>query len=49
MKKDTVRQLKKPEVSAEWQKRALKGKQYVYIWVDGIRFGARKDASQCIC
>jgi transposase-like protein len=33
----------------EWQKRSLKGKHYVYIWVDGIHFGARmEDASQCM-
>ncbi len=32
-----------------WQKRSLKGKHYVYIWVDGIHFGARmEDASQCM-
>lgn len=33
----------------EWQQRSLKGKEYVYIWVDGIHFGARmEDASQCM-
>jgi transposase-like protein len=33
----------------EWQQRSLKGKQYVYFWVDGIHFGARmEDASQCM-
>jgi putative transposase len=34
---------------AEWEKRSLKGKEYVYFWVDGIHFGARlEDASQCM-
>jgi transposase-like protein len=33
----------------EWQQRSLKGKQYVYFWVDGIHFGARmEDANQCM-
>lgn len=33
----------------EWQQRSLKGKNYVYLWVDGIHFGARmEDASQCM-
>ncbi|MFN8657404.1 MAG: IS256 family transposase [Candidatus Obscuribacterales bacterium] len=33
----------------EWQQRTLKGKEYVYFWVDGIHFGARmEDASQCM-
>jgi transposase-like protein len=33
----------------EWQQRSLKGKEYVYFWVDGIHFGARlEDASQCM-
>lgn len=33
----------------EWQNRSLKGKEYVYFWVDGIHFGARmEDASQCM-
>lgn len=33
----------------QWQKRSLKGKHFVYIWVDGIHFGARmEDASQCM-
>jgi transposase-like protein len=33
----------------EWQQRSLKGKDYVYFWVDGIHFGARlEDASQCM-
>ncbi len=33
----------------EWQQRSLKGKEYVYFWVDGVHFGARmEDASQCM-
>lgn len=33
----------------QWQQRSLKGKEYVYLWVDGIHFGARmEDASQCM-
>jgi putative transposase len=33
----------------EWKERSLKGKEYVYLWVDGIHFGARmEDASQCM-
>jgi len=33
----------------EWKQRSLKGKHYVYFWVDGIHFGARmEDASQCM-
>ncbi len=33
----------------QWQQRSLKGKEYVYFWVDGIHFGARlEDASQCM-
>ncbi len=33
----------------EWQQRSLKGKEYVYFWVDGIHFGARmEDAAQCM-
>jgi len=33
----------------EWQQRSLKGKEYVYLWVDGVHFGARmEDASQCM-
>lgn len=32
-----------------WQQRSLKGKEYVYFWVDGVHFGARmEDASQCM-
>ena len=33
----------------QWQQRSLKGKEYVYFWVDGVHFGARmEDASQCM-
>lgn len=33
----------------QWQQRSLKGKEYVYFWVDGIHFGARlEDAAQCM-
>ncbi len=32
-----------------WNKRSLSGKQYVYIWVDGIHFNIRlEDGRQCI-
>ena len=32
-----------------WSKRDLTGKNFVYIWVDGVYFGVRlEDASQCI-
>ena len=30
-------------------RRSLTGKNFVYIWVDGVHFGVRlEDASQCI-
>ena len=33
----------------QWSKRSLSGKEYVYIWADGIYFGVRlEDARQCI-
>jgi len=33
----------------EWSKRSLEGKQYVYIWVDGIHFNIRlEEDRQCI-
>jgi putative transposase len=33
----------------EWQQRSLKGKEYVYLWADGVHFGARmEDAAQCM-
>jgi putative transposase len=32
-----------------WSKRDLRGKEYVYLWADGVHFGVRlDDASQCI-
>jgi len=32
-----------------WTKRDLRGKNFVYLWVDGVHFGVRlEDASQCI-
>jgi transposase-like protein len=32
-----------------WSKRDLRGKEYVYLWADGVHFGVRlEDASQCI-
>jgi transposase-like protein len=32
-----------------WNKRSLVGKQYVYVWVDGIHFNVRlEDGRQCI-
>jgi len=32
-----------------WERRDLKAKQYVYLWVDGIHFGVRlEEANQCI-
>lgn len=37
------------EQHERWSRRDLAGKQYVYIWVDGVHFGVRlEDASQCI-
>ena len=34
---------------ARWERRNLVGKQYVYLWVDGIHFGVRlEEANQCI-
>lgn len=33
----------------QWSGRDLRGKNFVYIWVDGVHFGVRlEDASQCI-
>lgn len=33
----------------QWQQRSLKGKEYVYFWVEAVHFGARlEDASQCM-
>ena len=33
---------------ADWQKRDLTGKQYVYWWADGIYCNARKDSKSCL-
>jgi putative transposase len=34
---------------AQWEKRSLAHKRYVYLWVDGIHFGVRlEEATQCI-
>jgi putative transposase len=34
---------------AQWERRDLSNKQYVYWWVDGIHFGVRlEEANQCI-
>ena len=33
----------------QWARRSLSGKEYVYLWADGIYFGVRlEDARQCI-
>jgi putative transposase len=47
----TISRLKEvwKEEYERWSKRSLAGKNYVYIWVDGVHFGVRlEDASQCI-
>lgn len=47
----TISRLKEAwkEEHAQWSKRSLSGKKYVYFWVDGVHFGVRmEDASQCI-
>lgn len=47
----TISRLKEAwsEELKEWQQRSLKGKEYVYFWVDGVHFGARmEDAAQCM-
>jgi putative transposase len=37
------------EEHAQWEKRSLAHKRYVYLWVDGIHFGVRmEEANQCI-
>lgn len=34
---------------AQWEKRSLAHKRYVYLWADGIHFGVRmEEANQCI-
>jgi putative transposase len=33
----------------QWARRSLSGKEYVYLWADGIYFGVRlDDARQCM-
>ncbi len=32
-----------------WRKRSLAGKDYVYIWVDGVNFGVRLEADGLTC
>jgi putative transposase len=47
----TVTRLKSvwEEEFQEWNKRSLKGKQYVYIWADGVHFNIRlEEDRQCI-
>jgi transposase-like protein len=47
----TISRLKEvwKEEHQRWSKRDLAGKNFVYIWVDGVYFGVRlEDASQCI-
>ncbi len=35
--------------SQEWKKRSLEGKQYVYVWADGVHFNIRlEEDRQCI-
>jgi transposase-like protein len=47
----TISRLKEvwKEEYGRWSRRDLSGKNFVYIWVDGVHFGVRlEDASQCI-
>jgi putative transposase len=47
----TISRLKEgwKEEQQQWSKRNLSGKQYVYLWADGVYFGVRlEDARQCI-
>jgi putative transposase len=47
----TVTRLKSvwEEEFQEWSKRSLEGKQYVYVWVDGVHFNIRlEEDRQCI-
>jgi transposase-like protein len=47
----TISRLKEvwQEEYGQWSKRNLTGKNFVYVWVDGVHFGVRlEDASQCI-
>ena len=32
----------------EWRKRDLRGKQYIYLWVDGIYCNVRMEERQCL-
>ena len=34
---------------AEWRKHSLQGKQYVYIWADGVYFGVRLEEDRLAC
>jgi putative transposase len=47
----TISRLKEvwKEEQLRWSKHDLRGKHFVYLWVDGVHFGVRlEDASQCI-
>lgn len=47
----TISRLKEvwKEEHQQWSRRDMMGKNFVYIWVDGVHFGVRlEDASQCI-
>src|SRR5207253_3569488 len=47
----TISRLKEvwKEQYERWSRRSLAGKNFVYIWVDGVHFGVRlEDTSQCI-
>jgi transposase-like protein len=47
----TISRLKEvwQEEYGQWSKRNISGKEYVYLWVDGVYFGVRlEDARQCI-
>lgn len=47
----TISRLKEvwKEEQQQWSRRDLTGKNFVYLWADGVHFGVRlEDASQCI-
>jgi len=47
----TISRLKEvwKEEYAQWSRRNLTGRNFVYLWADGVHFGVRlEDASQCI-
>jgi transposase-like protein len=47
----TISRLKdgRKEKQEQWSRRNLSGKQYVYIWADGVYFGVRlEEVRQCI-